>query len=532
MTVALVPSTAGGRLVRIEKSGGEPISDIAERLESAFTQIRSRWEETAKNLPASDLNDRGHFGTCAPNVSDHGLMLAWGRLVEMMQLEAEAYAVFCADPWLYRHLASIPGVRSEPPPRLGMARIRLKIRGLLARSSVTFSMVRACLSMRAQRLPPSGGPWLVVYGHPSSDANGRDGYFGDLMLSMPQLHRILHVDCAPGRAKELCEDGRTISLHGLGNPLYALSLCLRRWRLPASAVAGPDTWLIRRALETDNGFAGAAMIAWQVHCQRRWLAQHKPERVFWPWENHGWERTFCRDLRRAGIRSFGYQHSVVGDQWNLGPASNPDGAASLPDTIICNGDSGRRQLSGAGHSAERLTVGGTLRSLSPAMIPWESQAPVFVALPFDLEVAHQMVDACRQIAGRRFVVRKHPMTPLDFTATGNIAHADGPLSEQKVVAAVIYAATTVGLEAWMAGLPTIRFRPDGYIAIDILPNDVEVRAATAATLGDVLENAIDGGAETARDDGIFSPVDTRIWTSYADPDHSPCTLPEREETLP
>lgn len=532
MTVSLSRGDPSGPLIRILDSTSAPLENIEKHLEQAFAQSRHIWEQTARRLPAGEVNDRGHFGTCAPNISDHGLMLAWSDLITTLHNEErEAYEVRCRDPWLYRHIASIPGVTSDPAPGLALLRVKLFVRGIAARALTAFSMMRACLSMRRQHLPPETRSWLLVYGHPTSNADGHDGYFGDLMQRIPSLHRVLHVDCPPRRARELARDGRTVSLHGFGSLIYACTVAFRKWRLPETAVTGPHAWLVRRAVEMDGAYAGAAKIAWQIHCQRRWLNRVGPERALWPWENHGWERSFCRDLRRIGAKAIGYQHSVVGDQWNLGVASNPDGPASLPDKILCNGESGRRQLAAAGHPEDRLIVAGALRFATPKKIDWDSQAPVFVALPFDLEVARQMVDTCRQVSGHRFVVRQHPMTPLDFSDGGNLVRADGPLSEQVCVSAVIYAATTVGLEAWIAGLPTIRFRPAGCIAIDIMPKDVSVRAASAKDLSATLKDAILEGGQPVKSGDIFSEIDIAVWESYARR-HSPGSSQAKLEESP
>jgi hypothetical protein len=514
-----------GAALAIRDADGSPLPDAAQRLERCFASVRADWEAEARTLPASAVNDRGHFGTSAPNVSDHGLMLAWSGLVRELAAETETYEADCADPWLYRHLQTLDGVSGPSAPGLTLPRLKLALRGFAARARTALAMARAARSLRGQKAE-SGGAWLHVYGHPASDAAGRDGYFGDLMQRIPSIRRLLHVDCPPARARELMADGRTVSLHGFGSALHALTLPFRTWRLPASALQANNHWLVRRALDQDRGYAGAAMIAWQIHCQRQWLAQIRPETVFWPWENHGWERSFCRDLRRAGGRSVGYQHSVVGQQWNLGPGSNPDGAESLPDTIICNGPSGYRQLLGAGHPESRLVIGGAHRFPAAKPITHDPDAPVFVAVPFDLEVARQMVEACRAVPGRRFVIRVHPMTPLQYETGGNIESASAPLGEQQAVSAVLYAATTVGLEGWMAGLPVIRFLPSGRIAIDIMPDDLDVPAAGADDLAAALDKATAAAPASGRDGEIFAPVDIALWERYAN------AAPETNEPQP
>lgn len=532
MTVRLkaISPTTGG-LLEIMGPDGDGPEGLSAELESCFADSRDVWLTLAADLPPGEVNDRGHFGTCAPNVSDFALLTGWVGVVAGLAARDNACDVHCADPWLFRHLAGLPGVTAESPPSLLSARLKITLRGWLARGRAAITMFRNCLASRRQG-SPAGGRWLMVYGHPASTSDGRDGYFGDLMQRQPDLQRILHVDCTIPRGRELAADGRTFLLHGYGSPLYALSLIFRKWRLPEACVRGPYEWLIRRALALDSGYAGAAMIAWQIHCQRRWLAVVSPEIVFWPWENHGWERSFCRDLRAAGGISIGYQHSVVGQQWNLGAGSNPDGTASLPDRIFCNGASGLRQLLASGHPRERLALAGAWRFPKPEPVVWSADAPVFVAAPFDLAVARQMLDACRAVPDHRFVIRVHPMTPLSFAEEGNIAAATGPLSAQESVSAVVYAATTVGLEAWMLGLPVLRFQPSGRIAIDILPADAPVPASDHAGLGDSLNRLIDEGAVEGRQtEDIFSPVDMAVWEEYPlSTDDHPVNVPAEEVT--
>jgi surface carbohydrate biosynthesis protein (TIGR04326 family) len=251
------------------------------------------------------------------------------------------------------------------------------------------------------------------------------------------------------------------------------------------------------------------MIAWQIHCQRRWLARTRPIVVAWPWENHSWERDFVRAARAAGVRTVGYQHSAIGRQMlNYAPRSNPDGPASLPDRVLCSGAGTRDQLARWGFPAERLGIGGALRFQRRAAPRHAKDAPVFVALPFDGATAAEMVEACRR-DGRKFLIKDHPMTPFAFSGSNGIARTNAPLEAQKEVSAVLYAATTVGIESVLAGLPTLRFRPRGRIALDIAPPEVKVTPVDAESLGAALDAPpAPEPVDAAR---IFAPVDHATW---------------------
>ena len=159
------------------------------------------------------------------------------------------------------------------------------------------------------------------------------------------------------------------------------------------------------------------MIAWQLACQNSWLSSVNPDTVCWPWENHSWERAFVRMARQRGIKTVGYQHTVVGHrEWNYLPASNPDGAASLPDLILTSGPEGIDILTEYGVPPARMKTGGALRTGTFEAVPYDPDGPAFVALPFDADIARQMMEAIRPLGaqGRRFAVKTHPMTPFAF----------------------------------------------------------------------------------------------------------------------
>jgi hypothetical protein len=488
------------------------LSGLPTLLEQAFDDSAADWWALGRALGQDASSRTAHAPVCSPNASDLGLMLAWTRIVQQKAAEADHTLVLCDDPWMFRHLGGIANVVAGRAPGLFAAAAWLYGRGVLSRCQTALRYAVWSMQLGRQPQAPENAGWLMVYGHPSSTPDGIDGYFGRLMQDMPALRRVLHVDCPPGRAAELASDGRTVSLHGFGHPAFALTLPFRRWRPAAIHRRGAYGSLVRRAVAREGGTGTAAAIAWQRHCQARWLRQTRPSAVAWPWENHAWERALVRTARTLGIRTNGYQHSVIGRQMlNYAPASNPDGEASLPDRIICNGPATYDHLVGWNVPRERLVIGGALRFVGQAKPKKESTAPIFLALPFDSVTATEMVDAARTAAreGFRFVVKDHPMFPFAFTDTAGVERTTGQLSAQPAVSAVIYAATTVGLEAILAGIPTLRFRPRAKIAIDILPHGVTAPAVEAETMIEVLRNMSDPAMVAPTD--IFAPVDLTVW---------------------
>jgi hypothetical protein len=481
----------------------------AAALEDAFDRAGETWFTLARDMGREQTADLAHTPACVANASDFGVMLAWASLVESWGRESRRTLAICNDPWLFRHLAQQPGVEAGQRPPLARREILLMLRGLAARLAVALRMAVAHITSRQLiRDAPRGGAALLVYNHPRSMPSGHDAYFGDLLRRLSGLSRIVHTDGNPQTAARL-----GVPLHAFGRLRDLFRLPGARWRPSTQLINGPYGWLIRRSAALEGGGGQAGMIAWQQACQRRWLTMTRPSVIAWPWENHAWERDLVRAARHLGIRTIGYQHSVIGRQmFNYAPKSNPDGLESIPDLIPCSGQATLDQLSDWSMPRERLSIGGALRFPSAASPRYEPSAPVFMALPFDGKVAAQMVAAARTVPAVRFAVRDHPMTPFAFAVEGNLFRAPEALEKQEGVSTVVYAATTVGLEARLAGLPVLRFRPRGLIALDILPKNFTVPAVEAENLGNALAQA--RRPEPVPRTNFFAPVDPLLWQSW------------------
>lgn len=524
MPVLLVTSTAISAIGRLRwcsaaaPAAADParrLPGMAATLEAAFERAAPVWLDLARTLGRSGDARLAHAPSAAGTISDLGLMLAWTLLADDLAAGTEEVAVICDDPWLFRHLALRPGIRTEgpPPPLLGREWL-LALRGLASRLRVGLHMARAAISLRRHRRHVRPGqPVLMVYGHPASRTDGFDAYFGSLMQDIPALGRMLHVDCPPERARTLEDGGRTLSLHGFGSPLYALTrLWSARWR---PRYDGPHSWLARRAAALEGGGGQAAMIRWQIHCQNRWLAAARPAAVAWPWENHGWERDFAAACRRRGIATIGCQHATIGRQeLNHAAHSLNDPDRQLPDRISAVGPMASERLRAWGIPAGRLVIGGVWRFAPAVKLPFDSAGPVFLALPAQADIARQMIAAGRRLAaaGLRILVREHPMTPVGFRPEAGMETASGSLSQVGALRAVVFAATTVGLEALLAGLPVVRFLPEGILANDILPSHPPVAATDAENLAEATAKArpVAGLAES----DVFVPAGLGQWRQW------------------
>ncbi len=267
----------------------------------------------------------------------------------------------------------------------------------------------------------------------------------------------------------------------------------------------------------EGGGGQAAMIRWQQICQENWLRQTSPRTVAWPWENQSWERDFVRAAKRAKSATVGYQHSNIGKQTlNYACDSNPDGFDSIPDILLTSGKTGRRRLLDFGYGEERIRIGGALRTKIFSALTYDPKGPILLALPFSTSISLEMIEAAKfDLPGRRqYLVKDHPMTPCDFSETGNLKRTDKMLSQQVPLSAVVYAATTVGLEALIGGLPAFQFLPRGRVANDVLPDGVNPPMISAKSWGESL----DGAEPPPKLDPevIFSKPDYALWHSLLD----------------
>ena len=494
------------------------IDGIAEKLEAAFDAGYGVWREISLSLQQQRTSKWAHMPTLSTYASDFGTMLAWLQVVENLAVDKEQTAVLCRDPWLYRGLALLSDVEAGSPPEIAAKRLKFFCRGVLARSHAAVRCIIAFCRTRKHRSDnPVQASWLLVYGHPESNAQGRDAYFGSLMADIPALQRLMHTDCGADFALKLAVDERTRSLHAWGSILAALSMPFRRWRPDTSGLDTKIAWLVQRAAAIEGSGGSAAMTHWQMHCHAAWLADANPKVVSWPWENHPWERDFVRDARSRGVKTLGYQHTVVGrHMFNQGAHANLDGLDSIPEQIVLNGPAFLDDLKARGIPEDIMTIAGSFRVGGNKLPEYAPDGPVFVALSNNPAFAGQMINAHRPLvsAGLPMLVKDHPLSPFPVTESPYFSHTRLPVSELPALRALIYCTGTSGLEGILAGIPTLRFIPEGGIALDILPAGMQVDSSSAATLADCLQSLPVPPRQNA--DTLFPPPETDTWKTLLD----------------
>ncbi len=494
-------------------------SGLGLKLERAFDTEGRVWWEIATNFGLeSNTAELSHTATCNSNVSDFGAMLAWTAIILDWHRADTVTIVVCDDPWLRRHFAETLKLPVPPGQSLHLREWILLVRGYLVRVSYAVSAFFASIRLRGHRKSPQyGNNAIITYGHRASTANGFDAYFGDLLDWNPKIMRLLHVDTNVGRAHELATKGRALSLHAWGSPLVALGLAFKRWRPLVRPRFAANYWLIRRAAALEAGTGTAAAIAWQIHCQERCLADLRPGLVLWPWENHSWERALVRRAKLLSVFTIGYQHTVVGRRHWVHAVTNSDGEASLPDQVICSGLAWKVALETYGVPSDRLMIGGALRFSQGPRLRLDPSGPVFVALPFVHEICKQMIAAIELIARKEqmnFVVGEHPMNPFAFIPTSRIQRSENRLTGRNGFSAVLYTATTMGLEAMISGLPVVRFVPERVVSVDIIPEPLQVPAADASDLERALRIAISSEPVELEADDFFAPAVPDDWIKH------------------
>ena len=490
------------------------LENLGARLEEKFNSIRDDWWKLGHKLGQTPSARLAHMPTAASYNCDFGLMMAWTKLTKSVAASSNKCVVLCDDPWVFRQLAELPGVFADKPPSLFVPTLKAWLRGWLARSSLALGVIVAHFQLRGTRTnSKKGGASLLVYGHPDSNCEAHDAYFGSLMSDLPGINRLIHTDANTKLTKNLAKDNRTAGLHAWGTPWFAPSLIFQRWKASQNDTNDFYKWILSRAIIKENSTASLASNRWQIHCQDRWLKKEKPETVIWPWENHPWEREFCRSARKIGVRTGGYQHAVIGpQQFNPGPASNPDGLESIPDRIICSGPAYHDQLIEWGIPLERLCIGGAFRIAKFEGNFYDPDGPVFVATSSMTAITKQMMKAIKlaRRPGRMFLIKDHPLYPMHITESYDIRRTPKTIPETTGISAVFYGTGTSGLEGLLAGVPTYRFISDDQIAIDVLPPHAKAYPISLSNLGEALDKKkIPQKLDWT---SVYAPVDLAVWT--------------------
>ena len=169
-----------------------------------------------------------------------------------------------------------------------------------------------------------------------------------------------------------------------------------------------------------------------------------------------------------------------------------------------------------GYPKNRIRIGGALRIKNFAPLKHDLRGPIFIALPFDREIGVELLEKIQSVSNEssKFIIKPHPMTPFRFSDLPQVKKTIKPLSEIGPLSAVVYSATTVGLEAIIGGLPTFRFLPSNKVAMNILPLKINAPTLSKARFEEVLFSNL--SPIILKSNYIFSPPDLKLWREVYD----------------
>jgi len=280
--------------------------------------------------------------------------------------------------------------------------------------------------------------------------------------------------------------------------------------------AGP---LVREALR-DSERAGQYFLNLTIYAAVRRLAGRlQVERCFYPYENRAFEKLALLAFREVSPRTrlVGYQHAgITQNHPNLCFGEGEAAITPLPDVLLTMGEATRAWLEREGnYPPGLLRVGCALRqqtlprrSVQPR--PWPRLVTnLLVVLATSGGEYAQVLRLLEQAAPRssyRMRVRPHPGIPFDeafrinphlrrdyFTPSSDLLEDDLAWAD-----VVLYASSTVGIEAMAWGLPVVYLDVGQLLDTNPLSNGEQItwKAATPQELLDALDGiaALDGTA--------------------------------------
>lgn len=294
-----------------------------------------------------------------------------------------------------------------------------------------------------------------------------------------------------------------------------------RWPAPVPLEGLDLEPLLRESLREDLAGGNYFAVLLIHRAARRLAARTRPPLVIYPYENKSLEKLLLLGLREGnpGGRIVGYQHtSVTPRHTTLVFAPGEAARTPLPDRVVTLGEVTRAWLEANGrYPAGLLVEGFALRQAARTALarrkpaPGDSPRVLFVLSSSIAELAaaaRWLLEAARLRPSWQFALRPHPEFPLvrlpDALRTGLASRARDlsgmPLEENLLWAdVVVYASSTVALEALMAGRPVVNIDLGEPLDVDPVLEPVALHwsAGNAAE----LVSAVEAGA--ALDDAEF-----------------------------
>jgi hypothetical protein len=515
---------------------GRPPSPLGARLHDQARRLRRPFLDLVAELGRDEKDQYAWWaGTLAwknPAASDLFLLCCYQALCLELVTEKKPLAVAVEDPWLlsqlWLNLKGNKAVEFRGEASLTAVTLAAATVGLARRVKWLGRMVRSRLHQELHsqgRLPDLAGERrALIYSHllpRSLTGKWTDHYLTgldeELTAAGYKVTRVADTD-STGYEKEVSERVGTV---------FPLILLASPWTFLRAAAAVPPKArtaeldsvsirvLLRREWWHDFSRAGRCAHLLLKSCLDALFVRARFEACVYPWENQPQERMLLLAAKRAGVRTVACQHTTLPDlMLHFFPGRGEAERAPLPDRLLACGAYPLNKLRQEGFPAEKLLLGGS-RRYSPAAVRGRTPTgdEVLALLPLDEEQALKLLAALARLP-QPALVKAHPASRLKSTA-------DGPLDA--VLArcdAVIFAGTTSGIEAWLAGHPVLRFRSDSLLDVDPcdMLSDADLPTADDWNLPEKLAEIRarprpPGAAALKALEGLFAPVNKELWLS-------------------
>lgn len=336
---------------------------------------------------------------------------------------------------------------------------------------------------------------MVTLVHPSSVLSAgrfRDTYFGELSRWLRARHLACRVASIVDRlsvklARAFCansDEQGTLSLDAMPRSVDILRSAWNAYRSYRESTVSTDAFdidgvtvdvLLGRAVQDAHTSGNVFFHLCVYHAARSLASAAHISRCLYPYENKAWEKMFLLGVREVSPRTkcVGYQHtSVTPSHTNFMLAEKEQGVVPLPDRVVTMGTFTRDWLIREGrHAPDRLAVGCALRQArsgaeAPRRRRLRQPHRLLVTLATNLEEYVRVLLLLRGAAAERWeiAIRPHPTISLPEASlrlpgeSVGFPHrvSKGSLADDLAWAdAVLYASSTVGLEAVGAGVPAV-----------------------------------------------------------------------------
>lgn len=373
------------------------------------------------------------------------------------------------------------------------------------------------LSRRHKPARNTGEPHLVIatLTHPRSfplPHGYRDAYFGSLLEHVSASGaKALVLGSAVERPFRQLEKFNTMNY---SLPVVPLEACLTfknylactllslATSVRAAKPGGPMEingvdvgCLVRRAV-AEARHSGDLFLNLRVYYCANWLARNVwIERCIYPFENRSWEKMLLLGVGAASPRTrmVGYQHASLTmshTNFMLGPEEAH--FTPLPAAILTTGRRVTDWLETEGKFPPGIVkTACALRQSQPVhrseKRTREGNTRILVALATSMEEYVKTLSFLEQalggVVGCQLRIRPHPEFPLEpalaiapLNGTDWFSQSTGPLADDLAWADVIlYASSTVGLEAVSMGIPAVHLDLGGFLDTDPMSGWNELR---------------------------------------------------------